>query len=110
MKTAEEILELILSIHRNSEDFVEGDIEERIFKSSFYELTTVCPQLIEQEWSIDDDIVDKYCNLDPKTCPPIVILKYSDDNYSLIDGSHRVESFKKLGITTIPAYIGKVKF
>lgn len=110
MKSAEEILELVLSIHKNKEDFLEGDLEERIFKASSYELTTVCPQLIEQEWNINEEVVEKYSELDPKTCPPVIILKYSADNYSIVDGSHRIEAFKKLGITTIPAYIGKVIF
>lgn len=107
--TADEVLELVFGIHSNKEDFEEGDLVDRVQKVDSYELTTVCPQLIEPEWAISEDKLERYTKLDPKTCPPVVIIKHSEDDYEIVDGTHRIEAFRQLGITSIPCYLGIIK-
>ena len=102
----EVVLQLAQGIHRNDEDFIEGDITERIFQADEYELTTVCPQFLDQEWDVNEDLVSQYMEMDPTKCPPVIILKLGQDLYTIIDGSHRIESFKRRGISAIPAFLG----
>lgn len=105
--TPDEVLSLVQGIHQNQDDFSDGDLTERVLKCDYYELTTVCPQFIDVIYAIDEDKVDKYKALDTSKCPPIVLIHHGDDDYELIDGSHRIEAFKALGITKINAYVGK---
>lgn len=107
MVSKEDVLDLVRSIHQNQDDFIDGDIEERILKCDYYELTTVCPQFIDVEYAINEDKIEQYKQLEPSKCPPIVLIHHGDDHYELIDGSHRVEAFKSLGITKMTAYVGK---
>lgn len=102
------ILNHIAQLHHNKEDLIDGDISERVFKASSYYLTTVCPQLIDLEFNIREELIEQYNQLNPKNCPPIVLLKYGDEFYSVIDGTHRLEVFKLKNITSIFAYIGIV--
>lgn len=103
-----ELLEIAKSIHRKNEDFQSGDLEERIMKVEWYYLTTVNPIMIDQEWKVDEEKVEEYADLDPAKAPPIILYKYGNEHYSVVDGQHRIESFKRNKVYSTLAYVGEV--
>lgn len=96
--------------HREPDDFVEGDIGDRIYWFDDYQLTSLPMSQIDlDEYYVDDDLVDDYIDHikdSPNTMPPIV---YDPVERSVIDGIHRANAYAKLGYDTIPAYVGKTK-
>lgn len=108
--TANEVHDLVKSIHRNLDDFYEGDIADRIYWFDDYVLTKIpVNQLILDEWEVDDDLVDEIAdmiNQNNAATPPIVYDPIAD---SIIDGTHRANAYDRLGLETIPAYVGKTK-
>jgi hypothetical protein len=61
------------------------------------------------EYELDDDYVDDYIEMYKKsgTYPPIV-LGYYDNNwgYDIIDGTHRANVLRKLGVKSIISFVG----
>jgi len=105
-----DIYPYIQKLHRNEEDFYEGDIGERIERFPNYIVAKVPINKINMdEYYIDDDYVDEYVDKFKKTksYPPIV-LGYYDNNwgYNIIDGTHRANVLRKLGLKSIICFVG----
>jgi hypothetical protein len=100
----------VQSGHREPDDFVEGDIGDRIYWFDDYKLTSIpISNLNLDEHYVDEDLVDDYIEHikdSPKTMPPIV---YDPIAKSIIDGIHRANAYANLGYDTIPAYVGLTK-
>ena len=100
----------VQSGHREPDDFVEGDIGDRIYWFDDYKLSSLpISNLNLDEHYVDEDLVDDYIEhikYSPKTMPPIV---YDPIAKSIIDGIHRANAYAKLGYETIPAYVGLTK-
>ena len=100
----------VQSGHREPDDFVEGDIGDRIYWFDDYKLTSLpISNLNLDEHYVDEDLVDDYIEHikdSPKTMPPIV---YDPIAKSIIDGIHRANAYANLGYDTIPAYVGLTK-
>lgn len=107
---AASIYSAVQSGHREPDDFVEGDIGDRIYWFDDYQLTSLpISQINLDEYYVDEDLVDDYIDHikdSPKTMPPIV---YDPIGQSVIDGIHRANAYAKLGYDVIPAYVGKTK-
>ncbi len=100
----------VLSGHREPDDFIDGDIGDRIYWFDDYKLTSLpLSNLNLDEHYVDEDLVDDYVEHikdSPKTMPPIV---YDPIAKSIIDGIHRANAYANLGYDTIPAYVGLTK-
>lgn len=95
-------------IHREYDDILEGDILERINCVDFYELMELPISSLDlDEWGKDDDLVNEYKELDINSMPPIIVHEFSLDNYSIVDGVHRLNACHKKGLKTIKAYVGR---
>ena len=107
---ANHIYSLAKQIHRNYDDFSEGDLSDRIYWFEEYKLTELpTSKLNLDEWEIDDDLVADHVAEIMKsrhTMPPIV---FDPIENSIIDGTHRANAYAKLGYDTIPAYVGSKK-
>ena len=87
------------------DSFVDGDLGERLDEYDNYILKEIdIDDLNLDEWNLDYDLVDHYQELyhENKTYPPIVI----DDNFSIIDGTHRANAIKNIGFDKILAFVG----
>lgn len=95
-------------LHREHEDFVVGNLTERIEEFPFYNLISDFDinQLDLEEWNVEQELVKEYSNYISRygieNMPPILI---SDTN-SIIDGIHRLNSLNKLGFSKIPIFQG----
>jgi hypothetical protein len=100
----------VQSGHREPDDFIDGDIGDRIYWFDDYKLTSLpLSNLNLDEHYVDEDLVDDYIEHikdSPKTMPPIV---YDPIAKSIIDGIHRANAYANLGYDTIPAYVGLTK-
>jgi hypothetical protein len=109
-----DIYSYIQKLHRNEEDFYEGDIGERIERFSTYVVADIPIDKIEMdEYQLDDDYVDDYVKMFEKlgTYPPIVLGQYNKNwGYNIIDGTHRANALRKLGFTSIIAFVGLNKY
>lgn len=95
-------------IHREYDDILEGDILERINCVDFYELMELPISSLDlDEWGKDDDLVNEYKELNINSMPPIIVHEFSLDNYSIVDGVHRLNACHKKGLKTIKAYVGR---
>lgn len=93
-------------IHHTEEDFYEGDLGKRIEKYKYYEVKEVNISDIEiDRFYIQDSLVDEYKLKIQKngTYPPIVL----KTDYTIIDGTHRVNALNELGFKTVIAFVGK---
>lgn len=94
--------------HREHNDFVDGDLAERIEEFPFYNLISDfdIKKLDLDEWNVEEELVKEYSNLISRygieNMPPILI---SDEN-SIIDGIHRLNSLKELGYANVPVFQG----
>jgi hypothetical protein len=101
--SADFIHDHVVSLHKNSDDFENGDLSDRIYKYPYYILEDVLlSELDEEEFYIDEDKVNSMC-LENTPIPPIVLTDYK----SIIDGSHRIKVAKIQQKKTIQAYIGQ---
>lgn len=104
------IQNLVKGIHRRLHDFEEGDLVDRIYWFSQYKLVELPISNIDlDEWDLDDDLVtDHVAEImrSKHTMPPIV---FDPISKSIIDGTHRANAYHKLGMKTIPAYVGTVR-
>lgn len=100
----------IQKLHRNEEDFYDGDIGERIERFPKYQVAEIPIDKINMdEYQLDDDYVDDYVEKYKQigTYPPIV-LGYYDNNwgYDIIDGTHRANALKNAGLKSIICFVG----
>jgi hypothetical protein len=101
----DEVYSLVQRIHRNPDDFVDGDLAKRLDKYKFYILKTIpISDLDLNEWDVKDYLVDELSDMIKKnsTYPPIVVTH----NMSIIDGIHRANALHELGHKEINAYVG----
>jgi hypothetical protein len=101
------IYQEVQKIHHTRDDFIDGDISERIEEFKYYHLQVMdLNNLDKDEWSVDDDIVDDIIDeIREKgllTMPKMLISEKS----SIIDGTHRLNALLKIGITKYPCYVG----
>jgi disulfide oxidoreductase YuzD len=92
-------------IHHTKDDFIDGDLGDRIEKYKSYVVKEVSISDIDiDEFYIDDDLVDEYKEKikNKDTYPPIVLNK----DYSIIDGTHRVNALNELGYKKVIAFVG----
>lgn len=103
--SARDIYDYVFSIHHNEVDFDEGDIGDRIYKYDEYELKTISlSKLNLEEWYADDGMVDEYA--EKGTDIPPIVLGIKNRKYTIIDGVHRANAAKKLGMNEIKAWVG----
>jgi hypothetical protein len=101
----EKVYQLVQKIHRNYDDFIDGDLGDRLDKYDYYELKYIDIDNINlEEWEVQDylvdDIEDEMKN--NNDYPPIVV----SHKMSIIDGIHRANALNNLGYKTIKAYVG----
>ena len=107
------IFDYIKKLHRNEDDFYDGDLGERIGEFSKYKLMEIDIDKINiDEWDLDIDYLKDYKNKfkENSNYPPIVLdsdISYSYKNkYTIIDGTHRVNALDRSGIKTVKAWVG----
>ena len=108
-----DIYEYIKKLHRNEDDFYDGDLGDRIGEFSKYKLMEIDIDKINiDEWELDIDYLKDYKNKfkENNNYPPIVLdgdTDYSYKNkYTIIDGTHRVNALDRSGIKTVKAWVG----
>ena len=104
--TSEDIIEHVKALHSNQEDFESGDLISRIESCSYFTLEEVAiTDIDDNEFASDDDLVKEYADKE-SSFPAIVLQKYGEGDFSIIDGTHRVKSAKLKGQLKMLAYIG----
>jgi hypothetical protein len=101
----EMVYNLVQKIHRNYDDFIEGDLGKRLDEYDYYELKDIDIIDIDlDEWEVMEYLVDKYMKQieENKNYPPIVL----SHDMSIIDGIHRANALKRLGFKKIKSYVG----
>lgn len=102
----------IQRMHRNPDDFWEGDISDRIEKYPTYVAMEVpVGQIQMDEFSIDEDDVEKYVEMyqSKGTYPPLVLGGKSLGKYTIIDGTHRANALAQSGLKSIVCFVGTKK-
>lgn len=101
-------------LHRNEEDFIDGDIGDRIGEFSKYKLMEISIDRINiDEYELDIDDMKEYKKIFKETndYPPIILDGNTEwsfrNNYTIIDGNHRVNALHRLGEKTIKAWVGQ---
>jgi len=107
IKTSNDIYSYVYSLHRNEEDFEDGDITDRIHYNDMYKLCYIPLNEIDIEYEVDYDYVKDYIKEYKSTndYPPIVLGYKHFGRYDIIDGTHRAEVFNKLKIDKIKAWV-----
>lgn len=102
----EDVYQYVQSIHDDYESsFVDGDLGDRIEEFEQYELQIVPIDKIDiDEFSLDTSKMREYIEEYKKAndCPPIVL----NDEYGIIDGTHRVNALERLGLKEVKAWVG----
>jgi len=104
-----DVYSLVQRIHHTYDDFIDGDLGDRIEKYSEYELKEIpLADLNLDEWYIDEDMVDEYVEKfqEFKEYPPIVVGKDRLNKYTIIDGIHWANALSELGLKSIKAFVG----
>ena len=102
----EDIYQYIQSIHDDYESsFIDGDLGDRIEEFEEYELKMIPTSEIDiDEFSLDTskmkDYIKEYKN--SNNYPPIVL----NDEYGIIDGTHRVNALERLGVKEVKSWVG----
>lgn len=101
------IYQEVQKIHHTSDDFIDGDLGDRIEEFKYYHLQVIdLMTLNKDEWIVFDDavddIVDEIKTKGLQDMPKMII----SDKKSLIDGIHRLNALLKIGITNYPCYVG----
>lgn len=92
-------------IHHTYDDFIDGDLGDRIESYEEYIVKEVNISDIDiDEFYVDDSLVDEYKEKIRKNghYPPVVL----NSDYSIIDGTHRINALNELGIKTVIAFVG----
>ena len=102
------VVDDVLAIHQNRDDFDEGDLIDRIYFNDSYELKMIPIEDIVSPWHADEFKVDDYVKRigDKGDYPPIVVDAERNGTYEIIDGTHRYEALKLLGRKVVKAYAG----
>lgn len=98
------IFQYIEQLH-NEEDFIDGDIVDRIEEYEKYELQKIELDDIDlDEFQLDEELAEEFGEIYKKTdyYPPIVI----DENHRIIDGNHRGDGLKMIGEKYVLAFVG----
>ncbi len=102
----EDVYQYVQSIHDDYESsFVDGDLGDRIEEFEQYELQLVPIDKINiDEFSIDTSKMREYIEEYKKSndYPPIVL----NDEFGIIDGTHRVNALERLGLKEVKAWVG----
>jgi hypothetical protein len=109
-----DIYQYFQQLHRNEEDFYDGDLGQRVEEFSKYKLELIPIDKINiDEYELDLDYMKDYKKMLKETnnYPPIVLdgdTKWSwGNNYTIIDGTHRVNALHRSGMKSIKAWVGK---
>jgi len=103
------ILEYVQELH-DIKGFDDTDLFERINSYSYYILEEIdIKDLESNEFDWDETVVDEYSKLtkDRDFYPTIVVGDLGNKNYTIIDGTHRLNSLKKLGYEKVKAFVGQ---
>jgi hypothetical protein len=103
-----DVYSYVQGMHHTDDDFIDGDLGDRIEKYKRYRVEDVNISDIQiNEFYIDDDLVEEYKEkiLKSNMYPPIVLNK----DYSIIDGTHRINALDDLGYKTVIAFVGVKK-
>ena len=106
---SKDMCEIILGINGIPEDLKSQTIKKQVYLADAFELLNLNTHDLVPTETLSASKVDDFCKLNPEECPPIVLLKHSDNSYQIIDGNHRLAAFRKMGVAVIPAYIGKTR-
>lgn len=102
----EDIYQYIQVIHDDYESaFIDGDLGSRIEEFEKYKLKLIPISEIDiDEFSIDTSKMREYMTEYKKSdnYPPIVL----NDEYGIIDGTHRANALERLGIKEVKAWVG----
>jgi len=105
-----DVYDYIYDIHRNKEDFDEGDLSDRIGQFIHYKIMEIPTSKINMdEWELDEDYMNDYIEKykEMGSYPLIVLGDYDDRwGYTIIDGNHRANALRKLGFKTIVCFVG----
>jgi len=104
-----EIYTYVQKLHyKRKEDFWEGDLGDRIEEYPYYVVREIPIDEIDMDvYQIDEDDLEEYIELfkELQSYPPIVLTK----EYDIIDGTHRANALRELGLTSIICFVGKIK-
>lgn len=99
------IYQMVQEIHRNYDDFIEGDLGDRLDKYSYYQLQSIALKDLDlDEWQVHESLVAdiKKQIQGASQYPPIVV----GADMSIIDGIHRANALRELGYSKVQAYVG----
>lgn len=107
--SADDVSSLVHNIHTTELDS-DQDLDDRIYSNKYYSLTEIPINEIMSPYEVDYDKVHEYIEeyKNNSNYPPIVVDKnttYGPRKYEIIDGTHRLDALKRLGLKTIKAYI-----
>jgi hypothetical protein len=106
-----EIYSYIQTLHRKrKEDFWEGDLVQRIEKYPYYVVKEIPIDDIDMDiYQVDEDDMEEYIELfkELQSYPPIVVTKKDYGYHNIIDGTHRANALRELGLTSIVCFVGK---
>lgn len=105
--TADQMADYVGARHHTPEDMESGDILERIYSFSQYDLVYMRPEQIKRgQWHVDEDRRDNYIQQIKagSPIPPIVIQELGR---IIIDGTHRHDAASLAGVESIPVYVGR---
>lgn len=92
-------------MHHTYDDFIEGDLGDRIEEYNKYKVLKVDIKDIDiDEFTLDYDLIEDYKEtlLSNDKYPPDVL----NSDYDIIDGSHRLNALDELGYTKVIAFVG----
>lgn len=105
-----DVYQYVQKIHNNYDDFIDGDLGERIGRFSKYKVVLIdIDKINTDEYYLDDDMMDDYIDKyeNNKSYPPIVLGYYDSRwGYNIIDGNHRVNALKSIGVKKIKCLVG----
>lgn len=103
-----EVLDYAMELHYKpweTLEMEESTIPERIDDDTDYILKKINIDIIEKPiFSVDEDVIKNYMEMDLKTSPPIVLEHY-ENKLHIVDGTHRYFAFKNLKEKEILAYV-----
>lgn len=106
---SDDIYSYVNRIHRQDDDFYDGDLGKRIESFRRYKVVQVPIEDISiDEYQLDEDLVDEYVDMykQNETYPPIVLGGKISGKYNIIDGTHRANALKKKGEQSIVCFVG----
>ena len=104
-----DVYQYVQKIHNNYDDFIDGDLGERIERFSKYKVALIdIDKIVTDEYYLDDDMMDDYIDKyeNNKSYPPIVLGYYNNWGYDIIDGNHRANALKTIGVKKIKCLVG----